>query len=61
MAKISNKILGYIATTAEDAFWEALGLASKGGAYEPEMSDEVKSLKANHTSKIEAVFNKLIK
>lgn len=61
MARISDKILGCIATAAEDAFWEALGLASKGGAYEPKMSDEINELKANHTSKIETIFNKVIK
>lgn len=61
MSKIMNKALGYLATTAEEAFWEALGLASKGGLYEPELSDEAKLLKTEHKSKISAVYNKLAK
>lgn len=61
MIKFSDKVLNYVATTAEEAFLEAMGLASHGGAYEPEMSEEVKAYKANHTSKVEMLFNKLSK
>ena len=61
MTKISNKILGYMATTAEKAFQAAMGFASRGGIYEPKLSDELKSYKANHTSKVETIFDKIIK
>lgn len=61
MTKLSDKVLNYVATTAEEAFLEAMGLASHGGIYEPEMSEEVKAYKANHTSKVEMLFNKLSK
>ena len=50
-----------MATTAEEAFWEALGLASCGGTYEPELSEEVKAYKNERTSKIESLYNKVIK
>jgi len=53
-----NSLLGYIATTAEDAFWEALGLASCSGVYEPEMSEEVKAIKAQNVSKLEKLYTK---
>ncbi|MCI9085139.1 MAG: hypothetical protein HFE51_01815 [Clostridia bacterium] len=59
--KIMNKILGYMSTEAEKAFSDAMGLASRSGSYEPEMSEEVKAYKANHTSKVEMLFNKLSK
>ncbi len=59
MSKFSDKALGYLATTAEDAFWEAMGLASKGGIYEPKMSEEIKHIKASHTSKVEKLFDKI--
>lgn len=61
MSKITDKLLSYMATTAEEAFLEAMGLASMGGAYEPEMPEEVKAYKANHTSRMEAFFDKLVK
>lgn len=61
MSKVSDRVLSFIAGAAEDAFWEALGLASKGGAYEPAVSDEVRLIKTNHTSKVEVIFNKLMK
>ena len=61
MAKMTDKLLGYLAGSAEDAFWEALGLASRAGAYEPEMTDEVKALKASHPTKLESLFDKLSK
>ncbi len=59
--KITNKLLSCMASTAEDLFWEALGLASCGGAYEPKLSDKASKIKAAHTSKIEALYNKLTK
>lgn len=61
MGKLTDRVLTCMATTAEDAFWEALGLASRSGIYEPEMTAEVKAIKANNTSKVEAIFNKLVK
>lgn len=59
MSKFVDKILSCAASTAEEAFWEAMGLASKGGAYEPEMPDEVKSCKARRASKMEKLFDKI--
>ncbi len=53
-----NNLLGYIATTAEDIFWQSLGLASYGAAYEPEMSEEVKAIKAQNVSKLEKLYTK---
>lgn len=61
MFKISDKALEYMAAAAETAAKDAMGFASRGGSYEPEMPEEVKVYKANHTSKIEALFDKLIK
>lgn len=61
MKKLTDKALGYLATTAEDAFWEALGLASYGGVYQPEMSDDVKAIKAKTTSRVEDIYRKLVK
>lgn len=54
-------MLKCMATTAEEAFWEAMGLASRGGTYEPELSDEAKEYKRCHVSKVEALYNRLIK
>ncbi|MCI8520162.1 MAG: hypothetical protein HFE52_02655 [Clostridia bacterium] len=59
--KIVNKVFGCMANQAEKAFSDAMGLASRSGGYEPEMSEEVKAYKANHTSKVEMLFNKLSK
>lgn len=61
MTQISDKVLRCMATTAEDAFLEAMGLASCGGTYEPKLSDEAKAYKANHTSTVEKLFRHLIK
>lgn len=61
MANVTDKILGYMAAAAENAFRDSMGYASRGGAYEPEMPDEAKAYKANRISKIEAVFDKLVK
>ncbi len=61
MIKITDKILKCMATTAEEAFLEALGYASCGGAYEPELSDAAKEYKSSHVSRIEKFFNKLVK
>ena len=61
MSAITDKLLKRMAATAEDAFWEAMGLASCGGTYEPELSEEAKELKKGHVSKIEAFYNKLVK
>ena len=59
MSKISDKILKCMAATAEEAFLEAMGLASRSYTYEPELSDEAAAYKAGHTSKIEALFDKI--
>lgn len=61
MLKISNKILGCIASAAEAAAKDSMGFASRGGSYEPEMTEDVKAYKANHTSKMEALFDKFVK
>lgn len=61
MSKITDKMLHCMATTAEEAFWEAMGLASRGGTYEPELSEEAKEYKNSHVSKVEALYNKLVK
>lgn len=61
MFRVSDKALRYIATAAETAAKDAMGFASRGFSYEPEMPEEVKIYKANHTSKIEALFDKLVK
>lgn len=61
MSKITDKILQCMATTAEEAFLEAMGLASCSGAYQPELSEEAKSYKADHVSKVESLFSKLVK
>ena len=61
MSKITDKMLKCMATTAEEAFWEAMGLASCGGTYEPELSDEAKEYKRCHVSKVEALYNRLVK
>ena len=61
MKGLVNKAFGYLATTAEDAFWESLGLASRNYGYEPEMPEQVKNYKASHTSKLEKLFDKISK
>lgn len=61
MSKITDKLLSCMATTAEKAFWEAQGFASRGCAYEPEIPEEAKALKTSHVSKVEALFSKLVK
>lgn len=58
MVKFSDKILACLAYSAEEAFLEALGLASRTGAYEPEMSDELKAYKETYGSKIENFLKK---
>jgi hypothetical protein len=59
MSNIADKLLCCVATTAEEAFLEAMGLASHGGAYEPEMPEEAKAYKTAHTSKLETIFDKI--
>lgn len=61
MSKTTDKLLQCMATTAEEAFWEAMGLASCGGTYEPELSEETKAYKKSRVSKVEVLFNKLVK
>lgn len=61
MAKISNKILGYVAAAAEEAFLQTSGAASHCGAYEPKMSESAKACKASHISKIELLYDRLVK
>lgn len=61
MSRITDKLLMCMATTAEEAFWEAMGLASCGCTYEPELSDKAKEYKNCHVSKVEALYNKLVK
>ena len=60
MSKITDKLLKCMASTAESAFLEAMGFASCGGMYEPEMSDEARAYKDEHGSKIESLFDKII-
>lgn len=59
MSNIADKLLCCVATTAEEAFLEAMGRASFGGAYEPEMSEEAKAYKVAHTSRLEMIFDKI--
>lgn len=61
MSKMSDKILTYMAYTAEEAFREAMGLASRGGSYEPKMPEVTKQYKSEHVSKIVKLFGKLAK
>lgn len=61
MSKVTDKLLHCIAATAEKAFWDSLGLASRGGVYEPKISEEAKAFKTGHVSKVEALFSKLVK
>lgn len=61
MLKISDKVLGYIASAAEAAAKDSVGFASRGGSYEPKMPEDVKAYKANHTSRMEAFFDRLVK
>lgn len=61
MTKLTDIVLKRVAKNAEKAFFDALGLASRSGVYEPEMTAEVKTIKAMHTSKVEKFFNKLVK
>lgn len=59
MKKISDRVLAQLATSAEEAFWEALGLASRMGTYEPKMSKDMSTYKKQRTSKMERVVKKL--
>ncbi|MDO5399169.1 MAG: cyclic lactone autoinducer peptide [bacterium] len=61
MFRISDKVLGYMAAAAETVAKDAMGFASRGYSYEPEMPEEVKDYKASHTSRIEALFDKIVK
>lgn len=61
MTKAIDKVLSCMAMTAEEAFLESLGYASCGGAYEPKLSAVAKEYKSSHVSKIEMIFNRLVK
>jgi hypothetical protein len=56
--KIGDKILSCTADAALEAFLTTLGIPSCGGAYEPEVSEEMKAYKAAHMSKLEKLLNK---
>lgn len=56
-----DKILKFIATAAEKAAKDSVGFASRGGAFEPELPQEVKYYKAVHASKLETLFDKIVK
>lgn len=45
-----DKILKFIATAAEKAAKDSVGFASRGGAFKPELPQEVKYYKAVHNS-----------
>ena len=59
MSSVTDRLLSYMATTAEEAFLEAMGRASCGGIHEIEMPEAAKAYKAEHTSRIEAFFDKI--
>ena len=61
MAKFTDMILKGMAKTAKTAFDDSMGLASRGCAYEPATSDELRAYKELNVSKIEKLFNKLTK
>lgn len=61
MKNLYDKMLRYIAKKAENAAYDTSGFASRRGCYEPKLSEEAKSYKATHTSKIELFFNRLMK
>ena len=50
-----------VAAAAENAAVEAAGFASRGGAYEPELTEGAKAVKEGKTSKIEALYDRLMK
>ena len=57
---VSRKVLTYMATTAEEAFLEALGLASKGGMYEPAIPMSLINAKSEHTSRFVRLYEKIL-
>lgn len=61
MKHLNNKFLRFLANSADRAFHDSMGLASRGYGYEPKMPDKVKEYRMNHTSKIEKLFDTLIK
>lgn len=44
-----------------DKFVDSNGLASRGYGYEPDCSNDVTSYRTTHTSKIESLFNKIVR
>ena len=48
-----------MAYTAEEAFLEAMGFASRGYGHEPEMPESVAQCKATHVSRVEKLFKKI--
>lgn len=61
MSKITDKLMRRVAAAAENAAVEAAGFASHGGMYEPELTEGAKAVKEGKTSKIEALYDRLMK
>ena len=61
MFNLTDKFLNCMAATAEELFLEAMGLASCGGAYEPELSKEADDFKKSKKSKIEAIYDRIVR
>lgn len=61
MSKFTDKILYGTADMALKAYTSSAEFASRGFGYEPEMSQEAKEYKAEHTSRIEQLYKKLLK
>ena len=58
---MNRKILNFIANQAKRAFVDSNGLASRGYGYEPGCSNDETSYRTTHTSKIESLFNKIVR
>ena len=61
MKKIKKTLMNGIAKASEKAFIDAMGLASRGGTYEPKIEEKAKILKANNISTVEKLYNRLVR
>ncbi len=61
MTKLKTKLLHNVANIALKASTNSAGFASCGFGYEPEMTKEARAYKAEHVSKMEKLYNKLVK
>ena len=44
----------------ESIYYDSYGFMSRTGAYEPEVTDDVREYKATHVSKLEKLYNKFV-